>query len=190
MVERSAGVVMPKRVLFHGTTTKFRPQLLKKGLLPRSKTGRSSYEGKLESDPMRVYLTDIYALSFGINSVKKHGGNLMVARVPIEPERLEPDTDFMEGGLHSLKFTDGLECLRNTGCCSVVGPVNPDRLYIFTKKQTVEIAEKASLRIETGVRHHGFRKIHEDQLEYFLVAADTYTFDGECWVNSKTGMSV
>lgn len=158
-------------ILFHGTSDKFLKSIQKHGLVPRGLSGKSTYEGKLESLPDRVYLTDVYAPQFGLIAVDKHGGNLMIVGVKVEESRLLPDSDFEEDGKHHHKFTCGLECLKSTGTASMIGTVQPIKIWCLGKKQTDDIKEKASRRIETGFRHRGFYQMHENQLGYCLMMA-------------------
>lgn len=167
---------MANRVLFHGTTTKFRRQIERAGaLLPRARTGKSVYSGKLESNPERVYLTDVYAVQFGLMAVEKHGGNLLVCRTIVDESELLPDDDFQASGLHRLKFDDHQwpECLSATGCVSVRGPVRVDRIYVVKGKLLKEFKE-TEITINTGLMHTALKKRIEDALNYALWSADRF----------------
>jgi hypothetical protein len=153
---------------------------MKKGLRPRCKTGISVYSGKLESATDRVYLSDVYAVQFGCIAVQKIGGNLMIVGVRVEESELEPDTDFMDGGEHRLRFDNGAACLKTTGCVSVCKTIMPYRLWVVPKKIRNEL-EDCSMRIETGFRHTAFHKQHEDQLNYALMMAKRYSFEDGEW---------
>lgn len=157
------------RILFHGTSTVFKQRIMRRGLLPRERTGKSTYEGELISDPKRIYLTDVYAFQFALRAIEKHGGNPLILKACVEDAALEPDTDFAEGGLHSMRFTDALKCLELTGCVSTRKPVSVMSMWVVSKKLWTEISEQGSCRIETGFRHRGFHKIHMDQLGYLLM---------------------
>lgn len=174
---------MGTRVLFHGTSAKFKTPVMRHGLRPRNLTGKSTYEGDLVSAEDRVYLSDVYALAFANLAIAKHGGNIMIAAAKVDDSLILPDTDFTEEGKHRRKFTDGLECLDKTGCVSVVGTVPVFRLWIIGKKHVEEIREKVTLRIETGIRHKGFYQQYQDLLEYYLSEGQRWDWDGEGWRN-------
>jgi hypothetical protein len=167
--------------LYHGTSTKFLPSIKRHGLRPRGvKDG--CYSGKLASDPERVYLTDTYPVQFGLIAKERHGGNLLVLGIEIDEARIEPDTDFTEGGLHHWKAKDGAECLKRTGCCSVVGSVTVDRAWVLDPRMVLEVEQYGQTRIETGFRHDAFRKATEEQLESLLFfCAKKYTVDDGAW---------
>lgn len=169
-------------ILFHGTSDKFLKSILRHGLRPRMDTGKSTYDGELESHAERVYLTDTYALQFGANAVEKHGGRVMVVVCKVDESRIEPDTDFMEGGLHRLRFDNGIECLAQTGCCSVVGQVEVLRVEVLSKKQCSQISQS---RIETGFRHAAFKPRTVEEMEYHLMLASRYTKRDGGWYNDR-----
>ena len=131
---------MAFQVLFHGTSSIFLKCLLKCGLLPRSKTKNSAYEGKLTSSEDRVYLTSVYPLMFGMNAVHKFGGDLLIVQSRVSESRLEPDTDFTDEGLHERKFANWNECLENTGCVCVQGVVRPSRMFLLDAKSETDCA--------------------------------------------------
>jgi hypothetical protein len=174
---------MPKRILFHGTTTKFmRPIQKAAKLLPRERTGKAIYAGELESKPDRVYLTDVYAVPFGLIAVRQHGGNLLVARAIVDDATLLPDDDFQDGGKHHLRFTDGQweECLKQTGCVSTRVPVEIDRLYIVRGKELRDLLAD-EVHIHTGMMHRALRERMDNYNENTLFFAVQKTFDGEEW---------
>jgi hypothetical protein len=184
---------MMVKVLFHGTSTKFKSSIMKHGLQPRGNKNRSTYKGKLASDPDRVYLTDVYALHFAALAVEQHGGSPLIVRALINPSRLLPDTDFEEGGLHSLKFESNQweDCLRRTGCLSVQGTIGlfdeseddrgVNKLYVINKKVWSEICDNLT-RIETNLRHRAFHEIHDNQQEYALAMTNQiWEYRHGCW---------
>lgn len=171
-------------ILFHGTSDKFLRPIMRKGILPRAQTNRSTYDGDLVSNPDRIYLTDVYPLQFALHAVEKHGGNILVAAVEVNEEILEPDTDFAEGGLASTHFISGLKCLQSTGCISVTSyPLRPHRMWVVSKKLQNDLVAHGSLRIATGFRHQGFYQTHKDQLEYFLMMGKRYTLRNSVWLD-------
>jgi hypothetical protein len=170
--------------LFHGTSSNFLRKIMKHGLLPRNKTGTSIYSGKLESAVDRIYLSDVYAVQFGCIAIERISGNLMIAGVNIDVADLDPDTDFMDGGEHRLRFDNGAACLKVTGCASTLKNVMPYRLWVVPKKICDELKD-CSMRIETGFRHKAFYKQHLDQLNYALMMSRRYSFKNGEWSDDR-----
>lgn len=172
---------MAFQVLFHGTSSIFLKCLLKCGLLPRSKTKNSAYEGKLTSSEDRVYLTSVYPLMFGMNAVHKFGGDLLIVQSRVSESRLEPDTDFTDEGLHERKFANWNECLENTGCVCVQGVVRPSRMFLLdAKSETIApvLSEASHHWGRIGLQHHANMA---EQLHLLGQAM----LHGECYVQQK-----
>lgn len=169
-------------ILFHGTSSRFLKPILKHGLRPRKLTGRSTYEGHLESNEELVYLTDVYPLQFAAIAIEKHGGNMLIVSVNVPEEKLLPDTDFTEEGTHYLKLKNGSECLAKTGCVSIAEPVKVEMAWVIPKKLQKEF-KNCSTRIATSIRHKGFYKIHQEQLSYFLQMGKRYRNRDGIWTD-------
>jgi hypothetical protein len=147
--------------LHHGTSSVFLSDILDKGLLPRSKTMNSVYEGERISCEDRVYLTDVYPLRFGVLAIKKYPGDLLIVECQVDEARLEPDTDFTDQGHHESKFTDWKTCLDDTGCVSVRGGVTPCEMILIDPEceGIIPILEQArQMRISFDGRHKDFWK--------------------------------
>ena len=171
-------------ILFHGTSTKFEKRIMRSRLLqPRKITGESTYDGHLISDENRVYMTNVYAIAFGMLAIEKHGGNILICAAKVDDTRIEPDTDFTDGGRHHLKFTNGLQCLESTGCISVVGDVEVHKMWVIGKKLVDELKKNVQLRIETGIRHKGFFTMYEEVHNYYLNMAKLWAWDSVGWRN-------
>lgn len=167
--------------LFHGTSSKLLKNIMSKGLIPRQDSGVAVYEGELTSSPDRVYLTDTYALEFAKIACNKLGGNILVARVFVDPAEVCPDTDFAEGGLHRMRFEDGLKCLETTGCSCIRRPIMPDKLYVVPKSVAKDRLPEP-FRIETGLRHFAFKKVRQENLDLALMSSKQYLFESGEWV--------
>ena len=88
-------------ILYHGTSTEFLPQILEKGLLPRSATGlKSHWNGDVESKSDFVYLTTAYPVYFAMNTAD--GSNPVVLKVKVNKKDLYPDEDFVNNVLQTL----------------------------------------------------------------------------------------
>lgn len=159
-------------ILFHGTSTYYKARIAKDHQLkPCGRRRKGNYTGDLTSDPECVYLTDVYAPAFARITVDRKGGRPLILKVEVDESLIEPDTDFIAEGGHRLEFTDGLECLKQTGCCAVRGSVDVIKGFIPYKEIWDQCLE-ATLRICTGFRHHGFKQQHEDLLNTLLWHSD------------------
>lgn len=83
--------------LYHGTTSRFLPAIMQKGLLPRGRR-RGNWSHTIESNPRAVYLTSAYPWHFAACSTKKTEPGLILE---IDSEQLDrhrccPDEDFLE----------------------------------------------------------------------------------------------
>lgn len=104
-------------VLYHGTSTKHLPRILKEGLLPRSKSkNKGNWEGEIQSKPNLVYLTTAYPVYFAMCAasepldqlgesplhvaIVKKPQDLVVLKVEVEDSDLYPDEDFIARQLH------------------------------------------------------------------------------------------
>ena len=106
-----------KLILYHGTSTEFLPQILEKGLLPRSITGlKSHWDGDVESKPEFVYLTTAYPVYFAIHAAAAaaaENSNPVVLKIRINKKELYPDEDFVD------------YCLCSTDRTKIPGSFNP-----------------------------------------------------------------
>jgi hypothetical protein len=118
--EQLANLVRSEKsfILYHGTTDLFLPKILEKGILPRSITGNSVYEGrflgeeKLESQSAIAYLGSLRkAFSGAIEAVCKYDGKMTVLRCLVNSRNLFPDED--------CATKKGLESLAIGGSCGV-----------------------------------------------------------------------
>jgi hypothetical protein len=83
--------------LYHGTTERLVPEILKSGIKPRGKSS-GNWTHSVESNPDAVYLTNAYALYFAGNAAKEKE---RLAVVEIDSTKLNlfllsPDEDFLE----------------------------------------------------------------------------------------------
>jgi hypothetical protein len=172
---------MSRLCLFHGTSSKLLKRIMAKGLVPRQVSGVAVYDGELTSSPDRIYLTDTYALEFASIACKKLGGNILVARVFVDPAEVCPDTDFVDGGLHRMRFDDGIKCLESTGCSCIRRPIMPDKLYVIPKAVAKDRIPEG-FRIETGLRHVALKKMRQDNLDLVLMSSKQYLLESNEWV--------
>jgi hypothetical protein len=89
-------------LLFHGTSGKWIPNILRQGLEPRGrKVMRSNWRETVPSNPNCVYLSDCYAPHFAFNAAGD-GDKAVCAVIEIETDRLPvqslllPDEDCLE----------------------------------------------------------------------------------------------
>lgn len=81
-------------VLYHGTSAANAHKITKEGLLPRCvHGGPSNFEGKIESKPEYVYLTDAWPVFYGFNSSET--SDFVVFQVLVYEDELLPDEDFL-----------------------------------------------------------------------------------------------
>lgn len=157
-------------ILFHGTSTRFRTQIMRNGLQPRIATGRSVYAGKeafgkqLESSPDRIYLTDVYPVQFGTLAVQTFGGSVLVLAVDVDESALLPDTDFLHCGT-------GIACLRHAGTCSIITDrIQPVRMYQLAKRE-IDAVLLDSTYLKTGLVHNAMRERLEGATHMLLMCA-------------------
>ena len=82
-------------ILYHGTSSRYLPEILEYGLQPREYTDvAGNWEGNIQSKPDLVYLTDAYALYYALAATKEHE-KLVVIQVDVPEEELLPDEDFL-----------------------------------------------------------------------------------------------
>lgn len=58
-------------ILYHGTSSKYLPSILREGIKPRKLTRQSNWKTTIESRNDMVYLTNAYALYFAICSLRQ-----------------------------------------------------------------------------------------------------------------------
>ena len=103
----------------------------------------------------------------------------MIAAARLDDHEILPDTDFE--GVQVGQYSNGLECLENTGCVSIVGAVRPYRIWTFNKKQTRELFEEEFSKISTGVVHHALKARHDAMQEYHLGRAKRLSCGPQGW---------
>lgn len=87
--------------LYHGTSLRRLPAITKRGLKPRSATGKSVWKGTVESHPDTVYLTNAYAIYFA-NCARKSGEPGVVLEIEsdlLDRQKLVADEDAVEQSL-------------------------------------------------------------------------------------------
>lgn len=148
---------MTRIYLFHGTSSKLAPAIKRNGLLPRNVSGKSVYEGALESAPDLIYLTDVYAVQFALIACKTFGGSPVVFRALVDDDALLPDTDFPK----SQPLAHGV--------CAVAAPsIMPDRLYKLGRFDRDPFD-----RIPAGIQHRAMKQHYENAQEWVLMNART-----------------
>lgn len=86
----------PMHILYHGTSKNNLSAILAKGLLPRmDHGGKSNFEGKIESKPEFVYLTDAWPVFYGYNSTPIEQKEFAVIKVLVFEDEMLPDEDFL-----------------------------------------------------------------------------------------------
>jgi hypothetical protein len=80
--------------LYHGTSARHLPSILKSGLQPRKVHGNSNWEGDIQSKADFVYLTDAYPVYFAL-AAAEIGEDLAVIRVEVDERILFPDEDYV-----------------------------------------------------------------------------------------------
>lgn len=89
-------------IVYHGTSLKAWQSIQTDGLLPREAGAKSNWDHSIESNPDTVYLSDAYAMHFGLNSLELTKDVSMNKVVIIEMETddlpgvLVPDEDALE----------------------------------------------------------------------------------------------
>lgn len=87
--------------LYHGTSTRWLPNILRQGLEPRGRrTSRSNWTETVPSNPSCVYLSDCYAPHFAFKAADARGGDCAVIEIETNrlptPHFLLPDEDCLE----------------------------------------------------------------------------------------------
>lgn len=80
--------------LYHGTSAKYLPSILEKGIQPTSQTGNDS-NWEVTSANDRVYLSDTYPLYFAIHAAMELGTDAVLIEVEVDESLLLPDEDFL-----------------------------------------------------------------------------------------------
>ncbi len=88
--------------IYHGTTSKYIPKILSKGILPRKKTHNSNWNGSVVSKENFVYLTTAYPIYFALNTCM-NGDDLAIIEVDVDTADLYPDEDYIA---KCLKYND------------------------------------------------------------------------------------
>ncbi len=91
--------------LLHGTSTVFQAEIEQHGLLPRTATGHCTYDGQLLSRPY-VYLADALPCRYAVKAAERHGGDLLIVEVDVNPARLLLDEDYLARLLPGLQGDD------------------------------------------------------------------------------------
>ena len=65
-------------IVYHGTSWKHWQNIKKNGLRVRGKSPRSNWTHSIESNPDTVYLTDAYAIYFGLAALSLKGDDTKV----------------------------------------------------------------------------------------------------------------
>ena len=171
-------------ILFHGTTSKFKTQIMRHGLRPRDLSGKSVYadmvvNGKtLESHPGLIYLTDTYAAQFARLATDTYGGGYMVVSVNVNEADLLPDTDFEHQ-------QTGIQCLGYSGtCCIRSERLQPLAIYMLDKRQTDKFFP--DVQIWTGIGHLGMGVGTREHMDYLLMCAkNKWVWDRDEWVDKN-----
>ncbi|MCK9433707.1 MAG: hypothetical protein M0R32_02535 [Candidatus Cloacimonetes bacterium] len=80
--------------LYHGTSARHLPSILKSGLQPRGFHKNSNWAGKIISKKDFVYLTDAYPVYFAWAAAKADE-DLVIIRVEVDEKQLYPDEDYI-----------------------------------------------------------------------------------------------
>lgn len=80
--------------LYHGTSARHLPSILKSGLQPRGFHKNSNWAGDIESKAGFVYLTSCYPVYFAMAATKGNE-DMAVIRVEVDENKLFPDEDYI-----------------------------------------------------------------------------------------------
>lgn len=100
--------------VYHGTSERFLNRISQMGIMPRKLTGNSNFKHSIESHPGVVYLTNAYAVYFGlgvVNQVGEHFERIAILEVDtdlLEPAKLVADEDALEQMSRHTPGGDGL----------------------------------------------------------------------------------
>lgn len=116
--------------LYHGTTSKYLPTILRDGLLPRNTTGQRSNWKEHPSADDRVYLTDAYAIFFAYSAADEDERGLIVeVEVDEGEDFLVPDEDVLaqaEFSHESFAFLHDMSMKERTIWWKVHAPNYPE----------------------------------------------------------------
>lgn len=92
--------------LYHGTKAANVQRILREGIIPRGKTGKTNWKITVESNPHAVYLTNAYAGYFASNAAN---GSPLLGILEIDTDLLNessflPDEDFLEQASRGRKW--------------------------------------------------------------------------------------
>ncbi len=136
-------LVIPKDisrvVLYHGTSSKFRDEILTKGLRSRNQTGNSVYDGHIASDETLVYLARKEVAEGAASlALDKYGEDRTVVAVEVDISHLVEDEDVRK----IFGATGWRESLRLNGTCAHNGPVNSiKQLVVYNGDSFTDIKE-------------------------------------------------
>lgn len=89
---------LPTVLLYHGTSIRYLPSILKEGLQPSAKTGADNWKHTVTSNKKCIYLTNTYPLYFAFCAVDvgKKDEDLLLLEVAVSQLRLQADEDAIE----------------------------------------------------------------------------------------------
>lgn len=88
-------------IVYHGTSLERWGVIQRQGLTPRGQHGQSNWTHSIESNPDTIYLTDAYAMHFGLSAVNctgKKSDKVVIIEIDTDllPGELVPDEDALE----------------------------------------------------------------------------------------------
>lgn len=179
--------------LYHGTTTKYLPEIMQKGLLPRSKTGVETNWPGLPSKKDFTYLSSGFAFAYACKAVSEEGEYPVVVRAKVEPDELFPDEDFI--GI-CLKRGEGIDVVRETiqsvdirsyspetalqsleylGTCACEG-IEAKRLAGWVIVKNKYLVQEGTLT-DVNLGHWQFRKTRLKAMHKYLFGLGEYPID-------------
>ncbi|MDP1694565.1 MAG: hypothetical protein Q8L34_03415 [Candidatus Woesearchaeota archaeon] len=120
--------------LFHGTSSVFLPEIIKKGLVNSHTSHNMIDSGDWASEPGLVYLGHQYRClyEYANRTVNKKGGALVLVEVEVPiNDRLIEDLEEIRGC-----FQNWRDCLEHFLICAYVGnlkPENTKRIHLFSR---------------------------------------------------------
>jgi len=174
-------ILEDKQVMFHGTSSKFLPKILKMGFIPDPKVKKWGLEtGRLASHPGTYFASDFMtSFSAGSDAARKFGGNPVMFEVQVETRTADWDEDDLYNPIAAYEGATGYY-INQYAAKQLMDPTNKGYAAKILEKSIDDwIMRFAELKVNRELSKQEIKRMHDAVKDYIWLTWKWVADEGE-----------